>query len=439
MIKKSIVTAVIMLGAISTSYGINANIDAKVKAESDHLVEVYKDLHQNPELGFMEKRTSGIVAETLKKLGYKVITGIGKTGVVGILENGKGPVVMYRADMDCNAVKEVTGLPYASKKTVTKLDGTQTPVMHACGHDAHVTWLLGTAKVMAELKDQWKGTLVLVAQPAEELLLGAQAMVNDGMYKKGVPVPDYLYGMHTAPFPIGHMNVEPGDREAGTDQIDVVFHGIGGHGSSPELTKDPILMAASAIVQYQFIISRAIAALDAAVLTVGSVQAGSDNNVIPDSALVKINLRWYKKKDRELMIEGIKRIDKSIAMAYNLPKKLYPTIKMKGYAVPLVNDANLTAKIQPAIKEALGKDALIQGIPRVMASEDCQHLVIGNKKSKYVYAFIGVADPKEFEKAQKAGKIAPYFNHNGNFKVDLRAIPMGVEAASHVLMELFKK
>ncbi len=208
--------------------------------DSLRLVEIFKDLHQNPELGFMEVRTSGIITKELKLLGYEVITGIAKTGVVGIIKNGNGPVVMYRADMDCNSVKETTGLPYASTKTMKKEDGTETPVMHACGHDAHVTWMLGIAKMIMSLKNEWKGTLVFVAQPAEEPLQGAKAMVNDNMYERGVPVPDYLLGMHTWPVALGTVINGTGERCAGSDQLDVTFYGIGGHGSSPEAAKDPI-------------------------------------------------------------------------------------------------------------------------------------------------------------------------------------------------------
>jgi amidohydrolase len=269
-----------------------------------------KDLHQNPELGFMESRTAGIVAKELQALGYEVKTGIGKTGVVGILRNGAGRVVMFRADMDANAVQEATGLPYESKVRVKMPDGSETPVAHLCGHDAHVTWLIGVAKVMAGAKADWKGTLVLVAQPAEEPVLGAEAMVKDGLYTKhGVPKPDYLIGLHTTPVPTGMVVSKAGDFNAGTDQLDVTFKGVGGHGSSPHLAKDPVLMAATAVVQYQSIVSRAIDPLNAAVITVGSIQAGADNNVIPNSALVKINLRWYDEADRTRMIEGIERIN----------------------------------------------------------------------------------------------------------------------------------
>jgi hippurate hydrolase len=357
-----------------------------VDQDRDRLVEIFKDIHQNPELGFMEVRTAGIVAKELKALGYEVKTGIGKTGVVGILRNGDGPTVMYRADMDANAVEEDTGLPYSSTVRVQRGDGEEVPVAHLCGHDAHVTWMLGVAKAMVELKDKWSGTLILVGQPAEEPVQGAVAMVRDGLYTKyGVPKPDYLVGLHTTPIRTGAMAVIPGDINAGTDQLDVTFHGIGGHGSSPHLAKDPVLMASTAVVQYQFIVSRAIDPLRAAVITVGSVQAGTDNNVIPASALVKINLRWYDEADRQLMLDGIERINQSIAAAYNLPAELRPTTVMKGGAKVLSNDAEMAATLTPPLQSFLGEKAVITNAPKVMGSEDFHHLVIENENPRYLY------------------------------------------------------
>jgi hippurate hydrolase len=416
--------------------GAAAGIDASIKADTPRLVETFKKIHQNPELGFMETETSKIVADELKKLGYEVITGIAKTGVVGILKNGKGPVVMFRADMDANAVKEVTKLPYASTKTVKRGDGETVPVMHACGHDAHVAWLLGIAKVMKEQKNKWHGTLVLVAQPAEEMIEGARAMAEDPKFKK-VPVPDILIAMHTAPIPTGTAILAEGLRMAGTDQIDVTFYGVGGHGSTPHLAIDPVLMAASAIIQYQFIVSRGIDAQHAAVLTVGSVQAGKDNNVIPSEALLKINLRWFEEKDREVMIKAIERINNAIAMAYGLPKSKYPKMVRKGWSVPVVNDPELVKKVRPAMARVFGEKNIFDNIPATMGSEDFHHLVIKNEKSKYLQIMIGTADPKLFEKAQKEGKLVPFNNHNPNFQVDLDAIPAGVKVGSEILLELF--
>jgi hippurate hydrolase len=290
---------------------------------------------------------------------------------------------------------------------------------------------------MKAMKEKWHGTLVLVFQPAEELIEGARAMVDDGMYDKGVPKPDILLSMHTAPIPTGTAVLAEGDRMAGTDQLDVTFYGVGGHGSTPHVTKDPVLMAASAIVQYQFIVSRAVDAQHAAVLTVGSVQAGSDNNVIPATALLKINLRWYDEKDRDLMIKAIQRINESIAYAYGMPKKKYPTMKRKGWAYPVVNDPELVEKARPALEEVFGKKAVLTEAPRSMGSEDFHHLVFNKTKAKYLHIFIGTAEPKVFEKAQKEGKVVPFSNHNGNFVVDPNAIPLAVKAGSNLLLHLF--
>lgn len=418
---------------------LNKRVHQMAYADSLRMVEMYKDLHQNPELGFMEVRTAGIVAKELKVLGYEVITGIGKTGVVGILKNGDGPVVMYRADMDCNSVKEITGLPYASTKTMKKDDGTEVPVMHACGHDAHVTWLIQIAKMMVALKNEWKGTLVILAQPAEEPLTGAKAMVNDGMYEKGVPVPDYLFGMHTWPIATGTIINGTGERSAGSDQLDVTFYGVGGHGSTPEVTKDPIVMASNAVMQYQTIISRNIAAQDVAVLTVGAIHGGGDNNVIPASVVVKLNLRWFTEKIRTILLDGIKRINEGIAVANGLPKESYPSILMKGSVYPQVNEPVVTARVNKALTGILAPENIFANTLPVMGSEDFNHLVWGNGKTACNYVFVGTAHPDAYAKAVKEGKRAPFFNHNGNYQVDLAAIPLGAEIGATALLELFKK
>jgi amidohydrolase len=408
-------------------------------ADSSRLVEIFKDLHQNPELAFMEVRTAAIIAKELKGLGYEVITGIAKTGVAGILKNGDGPVVMYRADMDCNSVKEITGLPYASTRTMKKEDGTEVPVMHACGHDAHVTWLLGIAKIMMAKKGEWKGTLVFVGQPAEEVMLGAEAMVNDKMYEKGIPEPDYLFGLHTWPIPVGTIYNGMAERMAGSDQLDVTFYGIGGHGSSPQFAKDPVVMASTAVMQYQTIISRSIAAQDAAVLTVGAFHAGIENNVIPPSALLKLNLRWFNEKDRSILLDGIKRINEGIAIANNLPKEMYPSIKMKSMVYPLVNNEAMVNKINRSLVAVIAPEKIIANTPAVMGSEDFHHLVIHNKKAVYDFILVGTASPELVTKAMQEGKKYPFINHNGNYQVDLATIPLGTVIGATGLLELFKK
>lgn len=407
--------------------------------DSARLVSVYQDLHTHPELGFMEKRTAEIVSEELKQLGYQVFTGIGKTGVVGILKNGDGPTVMFRADMDALPVKETTGLSYASTATVKLADGNEVPTMHACGHDAHTTWLLGIAKLMKTLQQDWKGTLVLVAQPAEEPIMGARAMREDPVFIKNVPLPDYLLAMHTGPFPTGMVFNVPGTRMAGTDQLDVTFRGIGGHGSSPQSAKDPIIMASEAILQYQTIISRSNDPQTPAVLTVGSVQAGQDNNVIPAEALVKINFRWFKPETRKMLYDGVSRIDSGIAVSNGLPMGLYPIMKRKGYSFPVVNDSALVSKVNTTLQRVVKKGSLISsGIPAAMGSEDFHHLVLDNKKSVYDFIFIGTAPMDKVIAARKEGKQAPFSNHNGNYMVDLAGIPWGVQIGTDALLGVLK-
>jgi amidohydrolase len=407
-----------------------------VDQDRDRLIAIYKDIHQNAELGFMETRTAAIVAKELKSLGYEVKTGIAKTGVVGILRNGDGPKVMFRADMDANAVAEVTGLPYASTNRVER-NGEEVPVMHACGHDAHTTWMLGLAKAMVALKSEWKGTLIMVGQPDEEGGEGAKTMIADGLYTKhGVPMPDYLLAMHTAPVPTGLVANAAGTRMGGFDQIDVVFKGVGGHGSSPHVTKDPIVMTANAIMQYQTIVSRAIDPQEAAVITVGSVQAGIDNNVIPGESLVKINLRWFNPAVRETMIKGIRSVNAAIARSYGMPDNQLPTFTLKGTAPPLINDKALVDRLNPQLVNLVGAKSLLESAPATTASEDVQLLKGDNQALPLDFAFVGIADPALFAKAQAEGKLVPFSNHNANFQVDLNSIPMGTKVGTVMAMEL---
>jgi amidohydrolase len=409
-------------------------------ADSERLVTIFKDLHTHPELGFMEVRTADIVAKELKTLGYKVYTGIGKTGVVGVLKNGEGPTVMFRGDMDALPVKEITGLSYASEASVKLPEGNTVPVMHACGHDAHVTWLLGIARIMKSIEKDWKGTLIILAQPAEEKILGAQAMHDDSVYIKEIPVPDYLLGMHTMPFGLGTVFNLPGTRMAGSDQLDVTFHGIGGHGSAPQNAKDPIIMASEAIMQYQTIVSRSVNPQTPAVLTVGSVQAGDANNVIPPSALVKINLRWFTKETRNILFSGIYKIDSGIAISNGLAPAMYPTTVTKGFCMPLVNDTGLVARVNAGLASVVPKGSLISsGFPAAMGSEDFQHLVLGNNKTISDYLFIGTAPMDKFLEARKAGKEVPFYNHNGNYMVDLGGLPFGVKVGTSALLSAFNK
>jgi hippurate hydrolase len=370
------VSASAQVAPASAEASIPAALIAKVKAAVDadtaRLTTIFKDLHQHPEIAFTETRTAAIVAKDLKALGFTVTEGIGKTGVVGVLKNGPGPTVWFRADMDSNAVREATGLPYAATAKQRLADGSEIDVMHACGHDAHVTWMLGMAKTLVALKADWSGTLVVYAQPAEEVGLGAQAMVEDKLWQRGFPKPDFAFGTHTAPGPVGVISSSPGVRMAGVDQLDITFHGVGGHGSTPQMTIDPVVMAAQAVLAYQTIVSRNLDPQASAVLSVGSVVVGRDNNVIPDVAVLKLNLRWFTPEVREQMLKRIDEINNGVAIAAGVAKDKMPTRLMKGNSGPLVNDKVLVGRINPSLEALMGKGRVIDQFPAVMGSEDFQ-------------------------------------------------------------------
>ncbi|NMO01964.1 amidohydrolase [Gordonia sp. TBRC 11910] len=409
-------------------------IDSAVDADTTRLTDIFVDLHRHPELGFHETRTSGIVIDQLTSLGFEVHTGIAQTGVAAILRNGDGPTVAYRADMDALPIEEKTGLPYASTATTTSDDGKTVPVGHMCGHDAHVTWMLGLAKLLVDLRESWSGTAILVGQPAEEPIEGARAMVADGLYDQ-IPVPDDLVALHTMPAPVGYVLAVPGTRMAGTDQIDIQFHGVGAHGSMPEAGKDPVLMAAEAIVGYQSIVSRMISPSATAVLTVGAVHAGNANNAIPDSALVKANIRWFDAGVRTTMIDGIKRISDSAATAAGMPADRLPEYTMKGSSTPLVNNDALVTQLGADLASLLDEQHVITAAPPVNGSEDCHELVGPHESIRVGYLLVGVASEKVFTDASEHGTPVPS-PHSPFYAVDLAAIPFGTRVAAYLMFDL---
>lgn len=441
---------------ISTVLGISANVahaeDSKglpsvsIKAlsiiddQTEWLTKTYKDIHEHPELGFMETRTSAIVANELKSLGFEVTTGIAKTGVVAVLKNGKGPTVMYRADMDALAIQEETGLPYASKARARLADGTETPVAHMCGHDAHVTWMLGMARTMVALKSEWSGTIVLIAQPAEEPVSGAKAMLADGLWTKyKLPKPDYFFAVHTTPIPVGMVLNAPGPRMAGTDQFDVLFKGHAGHSSAPHLTKNPINMAANAITQYQTIIGNVVSPQEPAALSVGAIHAGATNNAIPSSATVKMNIRWFKPEVRDDMLESVHAMSDGVAQMQGMEKNELPEISIRSSTPPLINDKALSERLNGPLKTLLGEKKVVNDFPAFMASEDVQNLTGEYKDVPFTFMFVGIANPLTFAAARLKGHQVPYLPHSPNYVVDLKALPMGVKITTVSMLELLNK
>ncbi|HSU30493.1 MAG TPA: amidohydrolase, partial [Bryobacteraceae bacterium] len=268
------------------------------------LESVYKDIHAHPELSMQETRTAGIAADRLRGAGYEVTAGVGKIGVVGLLRNGEGPIVMLRADMDALPVQEATGLPYASKVTATDSTGKTVPVMHACGHDMHVTWLIGAATLFAKSRNAWKGTLMPVFQPAEETAAGAQAMIDDGLFQR-FPKPDVVLGQHVMSLPAGVIVGRPGATTSAADSLQIRLFGRGAHGSMPEASIDPVVMAAATVLRLQTIVSREVAANESAVVTIGVLQAGTKENVIPDEAIIKLNVRTFDEGVRKRILAAI--------------------------------------------------------------------------------------------------------------------------------------
>jgi amidohydrolase len=391
------------------------SIIGSVNGILDDLESLYKDVHEHPELSMQEERTAGIAAERLRKAGFDVTTGVGKTGVVGLLENGEGPTVMLRADMDALPVSEQTGLDYAST-----VDG----VMHACGHDMHVAWLAGAAALFASHRDAWKGTLMPVFQPAEETAAGAQAMIDDGLFKRFAK-PDVILGQHVMPPSAGSIGVRSGVVTSAADSFEIRMFGRGAHGSMPEASIDPVVMAAATVMRLQTIVSREIAAAQSAVVTIGALQAGTKENVIPDEAVIKLNVRTFDEDVRKHVLDAIKRIVNAEAEASGAPKP--PEFTTLDQYQLVRNDAGSVERVRSAFRKQFGDDRIVD-IPPVSASED-----FGSFGSEWgvpsVFWFVGGTDPDTYEKAKAAGRLSELpTNHNPRFAPVLHpTLETGVE------------
>lgn len=363
------------------------------------LGEVYRDLHSNPELSFQEHRTSGIVANHLRDAGYEVTTGVGRTGVVGILERGAGgPTVLVRADMDALPVQEATGLPYASTKTATMEDGAETPVMHACGHDVHTTCLMGAASKLAE-DPSWSGRLMLVFQPAEEIGQGAQAMIDDGIFDR-FGKPDIVLGQHVAALPAGFFGVHPGPAFSASDALHITLYGEGGHGSRPETTKDPVVMASNFVVRLQDIVSRVIAPTDMAVVTVGSLHTGTAANIIPDEAELQLSIRTFQPEVREKVLATIARYAEAEAFAAGVDRE--PLIETEYSFPAVVNDPAACEQVSELFINSL--DATVIDPGGVTGSEDIGLFAL-EAGAPCCYWLLGGSDPNLFKDAKTSEEL----------------------------------
>ena len=421
---------------------------ALADAELPSLLGIYKDLHSHPELSGYEQRTAALVAKELRAAGCQVTEHVGKYadsklkayGVVGVMKNGDGPTVLVRTDMDALPVEEETGLPYASKVVAKNDEGKDVHVMHACGHDVHVAAFIGIARVLAKLKDQWHGTIVFVAQPAEEIGAGARALLKDGLYDR-LGKPNFALGFHDkADIPAGHIGVTEGYTSANVDFVDVTVRGIGGHGAYPHKIKDPIVLAAEIINTWQTIVSRENNPLDPVVLTVGSIHGGTKHNVIPDEVKMQLTVRTYKSEVRERVLADIDRIAKGCAAAAGMPAELAPIVSVPKdpNTIAAYNNPELTKRLVAIWKKSLG-DENVEMVDPTMGGDDFSEYSLPDHSIPAVYFHFGAVDPAKIEEFKKAGKELPTLHSSKFAPVPEPTIRTGMIGMIAAVLDLMKK
>jgi len=425
--------AAILLGSASHASAQNrpADIAAEVDAVYAQADALYRDLHRQPELSGHEEKTAATLAAGLRALGYEVTTGVGRTGVVGVLKNGAGPIVLLRTELDGLPVEEKTGLDYASTARTKDDNGVDVGLMHACGHDVHMAAWMTTARIMAGTRDRWAGTLVLIGQPAEEMVRGAQWMIEDGLLTR-FPRPDFALAIHDdARYPAGIIGYRAGPVLSNSDNIRVTIYGAGGHGARPETTIDPVVIAARTVLALQTIVSREVSPFDAAVITVGTIHAGTKANIIPAEARIELSVRSLTDKVRAHLLSAIDRIVKAEAVAGRSPKE--PVIERFGGTDALVNDPALTQRVSGALVRVLGSERVKEVAPE-MASEDFSRFHKAGIPTLMLR--IGAVEPTAFEAAEKAGITAPSL-HSPLFAPDReRTLKAAVTAEVLSLREL---
>jgi amidohydrolase len=413
-------------------------IDDKIAMNLEEHEMIYRHFHQYPELSFMEFKTSEKLSDEMEKLGFKVTRNVGGNGFVGLMQNGPGPVIMIRTDLDALPLEEKTGLPFASKVIMPDANGTEMPVMHACGHDMHMTVWLGTAKVLAALKNEWKGTLMMIAQQAEEKSGGADAMIADGLFTR-FPLPDYAMAYHvSAELPAGSIGYRPGAFLAGVSSVDITVRGIGGHGAMPHRAVDPVVLASRMVLAYQTIPSREIDPLKPAVVTVGSIHGGTVHNIIPDEVKMQLTVRYYEDEIYQHIISALIRISNGIAESAGLPENLYPIITPLGQTPPVINDEKLILHAVASFRSILGSENVIEVEP-VTAGEDFAKYGRTDEKVPIAMFWLGAVNAEKF-KAHLDQDIPLPGLHNPEFYPDFSpTYRTGVRAMTKAAMDLFNR
>ncbi len=414
----------------------NQSIASHINQDYTFLENLYKYLHTNPELSFQEEKTALKLAKEMKSIGYTVTENVGGTGIVAVMKNGKGSTVLIRADMDALPVLEETGLPYASTVKTVDITGDEVPVMHACGHDMHMTVWLGTARLLAKIKDSWQGTVVFIGQPAEERSGGAKAMLSEGLYQK-FPKPDYALALHvSAAMPAGTIGYCPEYAMANVDMMDIKIYGEGGHGAYPHTTIDPIVMAAKLIMDLQTIVSREVSPLEPAVVTVGSIHGGTKGNVIPNEVDLKLTMRSYSDEVRAHLIERIEDKCKACARAAELPENMYPKVTLRDEFCPsLYNDIKLTNRMAATFEKAIGKENVKQ-VPPVMAGEDFGRYGRTEEKVPIMLYWLGAVNPETVKAAEAKGEALPSLHSSKFAPLPEPTIKTGVKTMTAAVLEL---
>ena len=430
----------LLLFSLSISLSVHAvDLVGVVAKEVPSLTELYKELHANPELSLHEEQSAARVAAELRKVGIEVTEKVGGHGIVGVLKNGEGPVVMVRTDLDALPVREQTDLPYSSSKTTKDDLGREVSVMHACGHDMHMACFVGTARTLVQLRDQWRGTVVMIGQPAEERVLGARLMLRAGLFSK-FPKPDKALALHcSADMPHGTVGLTEGFALANVDTMEIVVKGVGGHGSMPNLCKDPVLLASQIVVALQSIVSREVRPGDPAVVTVGSIHGGTKSNIIPDEVRLQLTLRSYKKETRQHLIDSVKRITLAQAESAGMPKDKMPEIILSDDQTPaLYNQPELAATVSKAIAGTLGADNVQTRDPS-MGAEDFAEYGLTREKVPLCMFWLGTQSPATVAEAKAKGQTLPSL-HSPFFKpVPEPTLQTGVQAMTAAVLALMPK
>ena len=429
-------TAMLILTAPATA---QSELSASVDADYEALLEgLFLDFHRNPELSYMETRTAGIIAAQLREAGAEVTENVGGTGVVGIMRNGEGPTVLVRADMDGLPIAEDSGLDYASTARQTGIDGVEAPVMHACGHDVHITALIGAARQLARLRDSWNGTIVFIAQPAEERIGGARAMMEDGLYER-FPRPDYALAFHVAAaLPTGTIAMQPGLIASSSDSVDITIHGVGAHGAYPHMGIDPIVMGAEIIMGLQTLVSRTVSPLDPAVITVGAFQGGIKHNIISNRATMQLTVRSNEQAVRETLLEGITRIAENVGRMIGMPEDQLPAVIVSTESTPpTINDEALANRLRGVFAANLANAVLLDPREQTgMGAEDFAYFVQPDTGVRGAYFSVGGTPQAAFDAAEAGGPPVPA-HHSPFFRIDPEpSITLGTEAMVIAVLDL---